>query len=87
MITSIITFRNGTPLRATRVIEKIRQTAHALRDFPQMGHKGLLPNTREMNVKGLPYVIVYRFERVDNEDFVVVLSVFHGAQDREHSVD
>ena len=52
-----------------------------------MGHKGLLPNTREMNVKGLPYVIVYRFERVDNEDFVVVLSVFHGAQDREHSVD
>jgi plasmid stabilization system protein ParE len=86
LITSIITFATERRCRDASHRE-IRQTAHALRDFPQMGHKGLLPNTREMNVKGLPYVIVYRFERVDNEDFVVVLSVFHGAQDREHSVD
>jgi addiction module RelE/StbE family toxin len=72
------------PDAATRVIGRIRQTAEALGDSPRMGHQGLLTNTREMNVRGLPYVIVYR---VDDDDTVVVLAVFHGAQDREHSAE
>jgi plasmid stabilization system protein ParE len=50
-----------------------------------IGHKGLLPNTREMNVAGLPYIVVYRIEQ--DERAVTILSVFHGAQDREHAED
>jgi toxin ParE1/3/4 len=69
------------PAAAARVIARIRQTADTLSSLPFIGHEGLLPNTREMNVTGLPYVVVYRVQ----ENTVVILSVFHGAQDREHS--
>jgi toxin ParE1/3/4 len=72
-----------SPGAARRVIARIRQTADGLGAFPLIGHKGLLPNTLEMNVKGLPYIIVYRVEGTE----VIILAVFHGAQDREHSTD
>jgi toxin ParE1/3/4 len=44
--------------------------------FPQMGHSGLLPGTREMVVPGLPYIVVHR----SDEDALVILGVYHGAQ-------
>ena len=72
-------------IAATRVVARIRQTTDALLRFPFLGHKGLLPNTLEMNVRGLPYIVVYRVN--DAEDMIVILAVFHGAQDREHSTD
>jgi toxin ParE1/3/4 len=73
------------PGAATRVVARIRQTAQTLGELPLIGHKGLLPNTREMNVAGLPYIVVYRIEQ--DERAVTILSVFHGAQDREHAED
>jgi plasmid stabilization system protein ParE len=42
------------------VIERIRATAELLREFPFIGHDGLVPGTREMVVVGLPFVIVHR---------------------------
>jgi toxin ParE1/3/4 len=77
---------NRNPVAARRVIRRIRETVHILGEFPFIGHHGLVPNTREKNVKGLPYVIVYRVETVDRRE-VVVLAVFHGAQDRERAED
>jgi hypothetical protein len=41
----------------------------------------LVAGTLEWSVKGLPYVIVHELHFETNE--VVVLGVFHGAQDRE----
>ncbi|MBV9076947.1 MAG: type II toxin-antitoxin system RelE/ParE family toxin, partial [Methylobacteriaceae bacterium] len=38
------------------------------------------PNTREWIVTGLPYIIVYEIDW--DRDEIVVLNVFHGAQDR-----
>jgi plasmid stabilization system protein ParE len=52
-----------------------------LREFPLIGHEGLLSGTREIAVPGLPYVIVHRIEREDEES-LVILGVYHGAQDR-----
>jgi toxin ParE1/3/4 len=49
--------------------------------FPNMGHKGQLPGTREMVVPGLPYIIVYRIENRE-EGELVILGIYHGAQRR-----
>jgi addiction module RelE/StbE family toxin len=69
------------PQAAVRVIARIRETVELLLEFPLIGHEGLLPGTREIAVPGLPYVIVHRIERPD-EERLVVLGVYHGAQDR-----
>jgi plasmid stabilization system protein ParE len=50
-----------------------------LRHFPRAGHAGQAPETLEWVVRGSPYVVVYEII----EDDVVILGVFHGAQDRE----
>jgi len=69
------------PDAARRIGARIQETIDLLRAFPNMGHKGKLPKTREMVVPGLPYIVVYRIESGD-EDAVVILGVYHGAQRR-----
>ena len=69
------------PNAAQRVIARIRAAADRLGEFPNIGHQGLVAGTCEWSVKGLPYVIVHELNFEANE--VVVLGVFHGAQDRE----
>ena len=69
------------PIAATRVVERIRVAAERLLPFPEMARVGVVPNTREWVVRGLPYIIVYEVNRVDDE--LVILAVFHGAQDRQ----
>jgi toxin ParE1/3/4 len=68
------------PPAARRVAMRIRAAADRLAEFPYIGHVGLVPAGREWVVRGLPYVIVYDVRPQDNE--VVVIAVFHGAQDR-----
>jgi toxin ParE1/3/4 len=63
------------------VIARIRAAAERLGEFPNIGHQGLASGTCEWSVKGLPYIIVH--ERSIEADEVVVLGVFHGAQNRE----
>jgi toxin ParE1/3/4 len=70
------------PEAARRVIARIRAAAEQLGKFPHIGHLGLVAGTHEWVVKGLPYVIVHELH--DRGDEVVVLGVFHGAQDREN---
>ena len=67
------------PEAARRVIARIRATAEQLGEFPHVGHYGLVAGTRELAVRGLPYIIVHEL----HVDEVVVIGVFHGAQDRE----
>jgi toxin ParE1/3/4 len=64
------------------VITRIRAAAEQLGEFPHIGHLGLVAGTHEWVVKGLPYVIVHELHA--RRDEVVVLGVFHGAQDREN---
>ena len=51
-----------------------------LHEFPEAGHHGARHGTRELKVRNLPYVIVYRFEQ--EEDVLVILGIYHTAQRR-----
>ncbi len=69
------------PVAARRVITRIREAASRLREFPFIGQKGDDPGTREWVVQGLPYLIVYEVDMLADE--IVVVGVFHGAQNRD----
>lgn len=65
------------PAAAKKVYRAIVALTHQLADFPQMGHAGRLPHTRELALAGLPYLIVYQV----TANTVTILAVFHGARD------
>jgi toxin ParE1/3/4 len=75
-IHTYITERN--PVAAARVVTRIRMAADRLGELPHIGHAGTLAGTREWVVAGLPYVVVHELNMQDDE--VVVLGVYHGAQ-------
>ena len=68
------------PIAARRVLRRIRETIDRLRHFPQLGHVGRVPDTHEIVVPGLSYIVVYEVDH--SRDQVVILGVFHGRQDR-----
>ena len=63
----------------------ISATTRVLRDLPNIGHVGQAEGTREIVVRGLPYAVVYEVS-VGDQDEVMVLAVFHTAQDRRISL-
>jgi plasmid stabilization system protein ParE len=73
-IANYIAERN--PEAARGVGARIKETIELLSGFPQMGHEGSLPGTREMVVPGLPYIVVHR----SDEDALTILGIYHGAQ-------
>jgi toxin ParE1/3/4 len=78
-IAEYISERN--PEAARRVGARIREVIELLHLFPHIGHDGTLKDTRELVIPGLPYVVVHRVERGD-EDTLVILGIYHGAQRR-----
>ena len=62
---------------AERVFHAISDSVDRLGDYPNMGHVGRIPDTRELSVTGLPYIVVYEV----SAETVTVLAVFHGARD------
>lgn len=71
--------RDRNPAAATQVVARIRLAAERLTELPRMGHAGRVAGTYEWVVRGLPYIIVYQADATE----VLILGVFHGAQDRE----
>jgi toxin ParE1/3/4 len=59
---------------ADRVVARIVQTAMMFGQFPLLGRAGLVENTREFSVVGLPYLIVYR---IGSDTDVNVLTIIH----------
>ena len=74
--------RDRNPVAATQVAARIRRAAERLAEFPRMGHAGRVAGTHEWVVRGLPYIIVYQIGAADSNE-VLILGVFHAAQDRE----
>jgi toxin ParE1/3/4 len=70
------------PVAGRQVGSRIRETINLLLKFPNMGHKGTQPGTREMLVPRLPYIIVYRIESHAKEEWLAIIGVYHGAQRR-----
>jgi plasmid stabilization system protein ParE len=62
------------------VIDRILESAEQLDRFPHIGRIGRAPGTYELVVPGLPFVVVYQVSADD--DVVIVIGVFHCAQDR-----
>lgn len=61
---------------ASRVTMKIAGSVHQLAIFPMSGRPGRIPGTRELVISNTPFVVAYAIE----EDRVVVLALYHGAQ-------
>lgn len=67
-----------SPRSAELVRLRILATMERLQSLPEMGHTERKNGTRELRVEGLPYIIVYCVD-INN---LVILGIFHGAQDR-----
>ena len=68
------------PRTAELVVTRILDSVERLGRFPEMGRNGRDPGTREWVVPGLPYIAVYELRPETDE--LVIVAVFHGAQDR-----
>lgn len=71
---------------AERVLYQIANVLGRLQAFPRLGHLGIVDGTLERIVPRTPYVIVYRID-VGDQDELVVLRVYHVAQDRSPEGD
>lgn len=65
------------PVAAEGVYRGIVAAAQKLPQFPALGRPGRHPETREMSVSGLPYLIVYEV----GADAVKILAIFQNARD------
>ncbi len=66
------------PTAAVRVIDNIFIAISALESFPLLGRPGRVENTRELLIRGLPYVVVYS---LPDEYHIDIDRVLHGAQE------
>ena len=72
------TFLEGeNPAAASRIFRRIDQILLTLLEYPTMGRRGRLPETREMAVPGTPMLLVYRV----SGDILQLVAVLHGRQD------
>jgi toxin ParE1/3/4 len=69
------------PAAARAVVNRLFSSTELLTSFPFMGRAGRDPGTREWVVPRLPYIVVYEVDEARGE--VIVVAIFHGAQNRE----
>lgn len=58
---------------AMAVADRIGEAVERLAEFPKMGRKGRWPESRELVVAGLPFVVPYRVQGRD----IVILGIMH----------
>jgi len=69
---------HDNPAAALDVAQTLYDGCGSLRKFPYRGRKGRIPGSRELIFPGLPYIVVYQIQ----DEFVELLRIYHGAQDR-----
>jgi toxin ParE1/3/4 len=65
------------PAAAEGVYRSIVAATGRLKDFPDIGHVGRLPGTRELSISSLPYIVAYQRDA----QAVTILAIFHAARD------
>jgi len=76
-LTEILDYIAGdNPAAALATIERIEAVALRLTEFPLSGRDGSVPDTRELPIPGLPFLLIYRVRDATIE----VLRVLHGAR-------
>jgi toxin ParE1/3/4 len=71
------------PRAAEKVYRAVVTAATRLGDFPNIGHAGRVPGTRELSVTSLPYIIVYEV----GGEAITVLAIFHAARDLARAME
>jgi len=64
------------------VIDRIRRTIALLCTLPRLGHTGIVHGTYEISIPRVPFLAVYRATSPNRHEELVVLRVYHAAQDR-----
>ena len=67
---------------AEHLMERFRIVIRKLTVLPRLGHAGVVEDTYEINVPRVPFLIVYRIDGAKTGSELVVLRVYHAAQDR-----
>jgi len=65
---------------STATIRGIYQRIRSLKNAPLRFRLGRNPNTREMPLSPLPYVVVYRVKT----EAIEILRIYHASQDRQN---
>jgi len=73
--------KNKTALK--RILDYIYKAVDLFIDFPEMGHKGRVGGTREINIKSTPYFVIYNIIG----DIVYVIRIMHDSQQWPPSAD
>ncbi|MGE4059027.1 MAG: type II toxin-antitoxin system RelE/ParE family toxin [Sphingomonadales bacterium] len=68
------------PSAALKVAARIEEMAESLLEFPYRGRPGQTPESRELVIPRLPYIVFYSIL----DDSIVITHVVHGARDRQH---
>jgi toxin ParE1/3/4 len=61
---------------ASKMVKRLAEAVDILLEYPEIGRVGNISGTRELVVRGTPYVIPYRIIGYSIE----ILSVLHGSQ-------
>lgn len=64
---------DNRPMAAKEVGQKIWDSAKMLADHPGMGRPGRVPETRELVISGLPFILPY----IEIEGSIYILRVMH----------
>jgi toxin ParE1/3/4 len=67
------------PAAARQLSQRILASVKRIAERSHLGHSGREPESRELIVAGMPYIIPYRIHR---DRIVIILAVIHAAQDR-----
>jgi len=84
-----ITMTNS-PTVAAKVGRRILDAVEGLMNFPGLGRPGRSPDTRELAVTQLPYLVIYSIEPgavASDPPRVVILRVLHGSMHWPRSDD
>ena len=82
-ITSYLAEDQRNPRAARIVLERIERALARIQAMPRIGRESARPDTRELSVPGLPFIVVYRLRH----DTIEVLTVFHTSQDPNKKLD
>jgi toxin ParE1/3/4 len=67
----------NNPNAAEMVVARIERATTRLREFPLSGPGWRIPETRELVIPGLPYIVIYRV----TDDAVELVALFHSSQE------
>ena len=70
-----------SPAAASHIVGRIFADCDRLAEFPHLSHAGAVRDTLEWTVAGLPYIVVHEVNQ--NAGEVIIIAVFHGAQQRD----